>query len=378
LLYWQREDDPMDLTTRGIGDDLGPEKIVLVREPRTRLEAVVVVDNVACGPAIGGVRMALDVTVDEVIRLARAMTYKNAAAGLPHGGGKSGIAADPACEPEDKERLVRAFARKIRELTEYIPGPDMGTNETCMAWVKDEIGRSVGLPRVLGGIPLDKIGATGFGLAVATEVAAAEAKLPLDGARIAVEGFGAVGQHAARFLTRRGARLVAVSDSRGAIHNPAGLDVDALIAHKRTGSAVSAFPHGRPIDRDALVGVECEIWIPAARPDTLTADNVTRLQAKLILQGANIPATEAAEEWMHAHGVLSVPDIVANAGGVICAAVEYHGGTESQALAAIEERIRLNTQETLDRARAGNLLPRQAAIQMARVRIEEAMRYRGH
>jgi glutamate dehydrogenase/leucine dehydrogenase len=351
---------------------------VLVREPRTRLEAVVVVDNVACGPAIGGVRMALDVTVDEVIRLARAMTYKNAAAGLPHGGGKSGIAADPACEPEDKERLVRAFARKIRELTEYIPGPDMGTNETCMAWVKDEIGRSVGLPRVLGGIPLDKIGATGFGLAVATEVAAAEAKLPLDGARIAVEGFGAVGQHAARFLTRRGARLVAVSDSRGAIHNPAGLDVDALIAHKRTGSAVSAFPHGRPIDRDALVGVECEIWIPAARPDTLTADNVTRLQAKLILQGANIPATEAAEEWMHAHGVLSVPDIVANAGGVICAAVEYHGGTESQALAAIEERIRLNTQETLDRARAGTLLPRQAAIQMARVRIEEAMRYRGH
>jgi glutamate dehydrogenase/leucine dehydrogenase len=351
---------------------------VLVREPRTRLEAVVVVDNVACGPAIGGVRMALDVTVDEVIRLARAMTYKNAAAGLPHGGGKSGIAADPACEPEDKERLVRAFARKIRELTEYIPGPDMGTNETCMAWVKDEIGRSVGLPRVLGGIPLDKIGATGFGLAVATEVAAAEAKLPLDGARIAVEGFGAVGQHAARFLTRRGARLVAVSDSRGAIHNPAGLDVDALIAHKRTGSAVSAFPHGRPIDRDDLVGVECEIWIPAARPDTLTADNVTRLQAKLILQGANIPATEAAEEWMHAHGVLSVPDIVANAGGVICAAVEYHGGTESQALAAIEERIRLNTQETLDRARAGNLLPRQAAIQMARVRIEEAMRYRGH
>jgi glutamate dehydrogenase/leucine dehydrogenase len=351
---------------------------VLVREPRTRLEAVVVVDNVACGPAIGGVRMALDVTVDEVIRLARAMTYKNAAAGLPHGGGKSGIAADPACEPEDKERLVRAFARKIRELTEYIPGPDMGTNETCMAWVKDEIGRSVGLPRVLGGIPLDKIGATGFGLAIATEVAAAEAKLPLDGARIAVEGFGAVGQHAARFLTRRGARLVAVSDSRGAIHNPAGLDVDALIAHKRTGSAVSAFPHGRPIDRDELVGVECEIWIPAARPDTLTADNVTRLQAKLILQGANIPATEAAEEWMHAHGVLSVPDIVANAGGVICAAVEYHGGTESQALAAIEERIRLNTQETLDRARAGNLLPRQAAIQMARVRIEEAMRYRGH
>ena len=368
----------MYIAMRGIGDDLGPEKILLVREPRLGLEAVVVVDNVACGPAIGGVRMAPDVTVEEAFRLARAMTYKNAAAGLPHGGAKSGIIADPACEPEDKERLIRAFARMIGGLTEYIPGPDMGTHEACMAWVKDEIGRSVGLPRVLGGIPLDEIGATGFGLAVAAEVAADEAKLTLDGARMAVEGFGAVGQHAARFLTRRGARLVAASDSRGAILNPQGLDVDALIAHKRAGSEVSAFPHGRPLAADQLVGVACEIWIPAARPDTLTADNVTRLQAKLILQGANIPATEAAEEWMHGHGVLSVPDFVANAGGVICAAIEYRGGTESQALAAIEERVRCNTQETLDRARAGNVLPRQAAIQMARVRIEEAMRYRGH
>jgi len=367
----------MDIIGRDIGDDLGPEKILLVREPRVGLEAVVVIDNIACGPAIGGVRMAPDVTVDEVYRLARAMTYKNAAAGLPHGGGKSGIMADPACEPQDKERLVRAFARAIGGLTDYIPGPDMGTTEACMAWVKDEIGRSVGLPRVLGGIPLDEIGATGFGLAIAAEVAAAAIKLPLEGARMVVEGFGAVGQHAARFLTRRGVRLVAASDSRGAMHDPGGLDVEALIAHKRTGSSVHSFP-GHPIPADQLIGVQCEIWIPAARPDTLTADNVTRLRAKLVLQGANIPATEAAEQWMHAHGVLSVPDFVANAGGVICAAVEYHGGTEHHALASIEEKIRSNTQETLERARAANILPRQAAIQMARVRIEEAMRYRGH
>ncbi len=368
----------MDIVVRGIGDDLGPEKVLLVREPRARLDAIVVVDNVACGPAIGGVRMAPDVTVDEVFRLARAMTFKNAAAGLPHGDGKSGIIADPGCAPEDKERLVRTFARMIRGLTEYIPGPDMGTNEACMAWVKDEIDRAVGLPRVLGGIPLDEIGATGFGLAVAAEVAVSDAKLALEGARMAVEGFGAVGQHAARFLARRGARLVAASDSRGAIHNPEGLDVEALIAHKRAGLPMGAFPYGRPMSTDQLVAVACEIWIPAARPDTLTADNVARLQAKLILQGANIPATEAAEEWMHAHGILSVPDFVANAGGVICAAVEYHGGTQAQAFAVIEERIRSNTLETLERARAGHLLPRQAAIQITRVRIEEAMRYRGH
>ncbi|MEK7837030.1 MAG: Glu/Leu/Phe/Val dehydrogenase dimerization domain-containing protein, partial [candidate division NC10 bacterium] len=295
----------MSVVARGIGDELGPAKILILREPRVGLEAVVVVDNVACGPAIGGVRMAPDVTLEEVCRLARAMTFKNAAAGLPHGGGKSGILADPTCSPPQKEALVRTFARMIRELTEYIPGPDMGTNEACMAWIKDEIDRAVGLPRALGGIPLDEIGATGFGLAVAAEVATAEATLSLKGARVAIEGFGAVGQHAARFLVQRGARVVAASDSRGATYNCDGLDVDALIAHKRAGRGVSAFPTGSPMKREDVIGVECEIWIPAARPDTLTADNVGRLRAKLVLQGANIPATDSAEEEMHARGIVN-------------------------------------------------------------------------
>jgi glutamate dehydrogenase/leucine dehydrogenase len=320
--------------------------------------------------------MAPDVTVEEVVRLARAMTLKNAAAGLPHGGGKAGILADPACAPDRKEALVRTFARMIRGLTEYIPGPDMGTNEACMAWISDEIGRAVGLPRVIGGIPLDEIGATGFGLAVAAEVAAAEAKLSLDGARVAIEGFGSVGQHAARFLARRGARLVAASDSRGATHHPGGIDVEALIAHKRAGLALTAFPGASPMKGEDLVGIECEIWIPAARPDTLTAANASRLRAKLILQGANIPATPAAEAEMHARGILSLPDFIVNAGGVICAAGEYRGGSQAQALTAIEEKIRLTTQEMLEQARVRGLAPRQAATEMVRGRIAEAMQYR--
>jgi glutamate dehydrogenase (NAD(P)+) len=366
----------MDLLPPGSADELGPAKVVLIRDPRAGLAAIVVVDNVACGPAIGGVRMASDVTLAEVSRLARAMTMKNAAAGLAHGGGKAGIVADPAANAEDKERRVRTFARAIRSLTEYIPGPDMGTDERCMAWVKDEIDRAVGLPRVIGGIPLDEIGATGLGVAVAAEVAAPEAGISLAGARVAVEGFGAVGQHAARFLAARGARLVAASDSRGAIHEPAGLPIDALIAHKRAGRPLSAFAGGRAIARSALIGIPCDIWIPAARPDTLTADNVKDLEARLVIQGANIPATGPAEEWMHAHGILSIPDFIANAGGVICAAIEYHGGTEAQALAVIEERIRANTRETLERARADRVAPRQAAIGMATARVREAMGYR--
>jgi glutamate dehydrogenase (NAD(P)+) len=365
----------MNVGKQGLADELGPRKVLRLREPRVGLEGIVVVDNIACGPAIGGVRMAPDVTIEEVGRLARAMTFKNAAAGLAHGGGKAGIVADPASPAPRKEALVRVFARMIQDLTEYIPGPDMGTDETCMAWVKDEIGRAVGLPRVVGGIPLDEIGATGFGVVAAAEVAAKEAGLELEGARVAIEGLGAVGLHAARFLAKRGVRLVAASDSRGAIQNPAGLDIEALIAHKRAGLPLSTFPNGRSLDREELVAVPCEIWIPAARPDTLRTDNVERLQAKMVLQGANIPATEAAEHWMHAHGILNVPDFVANAGGVICAAVEYHGGTEATAFSMIEEKIRANTLETLQRARREGILPREAATRMARSRVEDAMRY---
>jgi glutamate dehydrogenase/leucine dehydrogenase len=366
----------MDIVIKNIGDELGPEKILLLHQPLAGLRAIVVVDNTACGPALGGVRMAADVSVEEVARLARAMTFKNAAAGLPHGGGKAGIIADPACGPAEKETLVRTFAHMIRDLTDYIPGPDMGLNEASMAWIKDEIDRAAGLPRVLGGIPLDEIGATGFGLAVAAEVAAPMAGISLKGARMAVQGFGAVGQHVARFLCQRGARLVAASDSRGATYNAQGLDVDALIQHKHTGAPVSTFAGGCALNPDALIGIACEIWIPAARPDVLTESNADQLQAKLVLQGANIPATGAAEKWMHDHGILSIPDFIANAGGVICAAVEYQGGTEQQALATIEEKIRHNTTEVLAQVKHAGLLPREAAIRLARQRVEEAQSYR--
>ncbi|MFT5176791.1 MAG: glutamate dehydrogenase (NAD(P)+) [Gammaproteobacteria bacterium] len=148
-------------------DELGPAKVIHLSEPRHGLQAIVVVDNVSAGPAIGGVRMASDVSVGECTRLARAMTLKNAAAGLAHGGGKSVIVADPTLPAQSKERLMRAFARAIADIKDYIPGPDMGTDERCMAFVHDEIGRVVGLPVELGGIPLDEVGATGFGVAVA-------------------------------------------------------------------------------------------------------------------------------------------------------------------------------------------------------------------
>ena len=364
------------VTWPAVTGDLGPAKVVLLRDPAAGLEAIVVVDNVACGPAVGGIRMARDVSVEEVARLARAMTLKNAAAGLPHGGGKAGIVADPRMPAAEKARLIRAFGRAIRDLAEYIPGPDMGTDEACMGHLHDEIGRAVGLPRVLGGIPLDAIGATGFGLAIAAEVAEEFAGVALRGARVAIQGFGAVGRHAARFLAERGAVLVAVGDSRGALARSEGLDVAQLIAFKDEGGTVADFPAGTRLAAGDLVGVDCDIWIPAARPDVLDEGNAGRLRAKLVLQGANIPATPEAEAMLHARGVISVPDFIANAGGVICAAVEYHGGTETQAFAVIADKVRANTRAVLARARDGGLLPRAAAEDLARARIMEAAGYR--
>jgi glutamate dehydrogenase/leucine dehydrogenase len=354
-------------------DELGPSKIVHIYQPSLGLKAIVAIDNVACGPSIGGVRMATDVTAEEAFRLARAMTLKNAAAGLPHGGGKSVIFGDPKMAGNRKEQLIRAFACAIEPLTDYIPGPDMGTDETCMAWIMDEIGRSVGLPREIGGIPLDEIGATGFGLAACAEVAQEYAGTNLEGARVAIQGFGSVGQHAGRFLVERGARIIAAADSGGTVTNESGLDIGALIALKQEGQSVSAFDKPGSESADSIIDVECDIWIPAARPDIIRSDNVDRLKTKLILQGANIPVTRDAEATLHERGVLSVPDFIANAGGVICASVEYHGGTQNTALATIKEKIAANTRAVLEEARRAEKSPRLAAVALAEQRVRHAM-----
>ena len=357
-------------------DELGPARVIHVHQPAIGLAATVVLDNLACGPAIGGLRMAPDVTTAECARLARAMTLKNAAAGLPHGGGKSVLRADPRMSEADKERLIRAFAAALRHEHGYIIGPDMGTDETCMAWIHDEIGRATGLPRALGGIPLDQIGATGWGVCHATEVALTRLGRPLAGARLVVQGFGAVGRHAARFLSARGAKLVAVADSAGAIYQPDGIELDRLLAIKAHGGSVVAYPGARIIDAEALIGVDCDVWIPAARPDAIHAGNVDRVRAALVVQGANIPVTADAERSLHARGVCVVPDFIANAGGVICAALELQRATEHAALAAVQERIRANIVAVLDRADASGNTPRQAAEALALERVRSAMQTR--
>ncbi|MFU8766908.1 MAG: Glu/Leu/Phe/Val family dehydrogenase [Candidatus Methanoperedens sp.] len=366
----------MDLTNRvfEFADDIGPEKIVHLYEPRSQTKAIVVIDNVAAGPALGGVRMALDVTTAEVVRLSRSMTYKNIMAGLPHGGGKSGIIADP--KTVNKEHVIRTFARGINSLTDYIPGPDMGTDETSMAYVYDETGRAAGLPRELGGIPLDEIGATAYGTAVCADIAQEYINLDLNGARLTIEGFGNVGKPAARFFAERGAILVGASDSNGTIYNKNGLDVDDLIRIKETTGSVTNYKDGEVLESTDLLMISTDIFLPAARPDVINEGNSDVIDAGLIIEAANIPITEKAEKILHDRGILVIPDFIANAGGVITASVEYHGGTETQAFDRIKYSISRNTKEILDKVYSENTYPRDTAVSIAKQRVLRAMKYR--
>ena len=350
-----------------------PEEVIFINDENDResvgLTAVVVIDDTRLGPAMGGVRMVAGGSIDECRRLAHAMTLKNAAAGLDYGGGKALIFADEAAPQARKEELMRAFAKALKPISHYIPGPDMGTDEKLMAVVKEITGRAIGLPRAEGGIPLDEIGATGHGLKTSIAVALEHLGMKMKGMRFVVQGFGSVGTHVARFLAEQGAIMVGVSDISGARIDPKGIMVHRLMEHTRHGGFVGDYFEGHAACGEALIDTECDVWIPAARPDVFNASNAGRVRAKIIAEGANIPATEAAEEIFHQRGILVLPDFIANAGGVICGAVEFEGGDERLAMAEIERRIRANTQAVLERVATRGLRPRAAALELAYARL---------
>lgn len=356
-------------------DEIGPEKVLYIHDSKTNLMGILVIDNVARGPAIGGLRMTPDLTTEEVLRLARTMTFKNSLAGLRHGGAKSGIIADPKTLGRDD--LIRSYAKAIRPLSDYIPGPDLGTDEKCMAIVYDEIGRAVGLPREMGGIPIDEIGITGYGVAISTQIACDYLGKELAGSTVAIEGFGAVGKATARFLSQRNAKIVAVSDSKGTIYNPSGLNYKELDSVKTTTGTIANYNDGEKLGTADLFRLNVDILIPGARPDAVSKENVNEVNAKLIVEAANIPVTVEAEKTFHARNILVIPDIVANAGGVIASSVEYRGGEEDEAFEAVRSKIGRNVKEVLDVVRNEGISPREAAERIARERTIKPMKYRG-
>jgi len=353
-------------------DSIGPEKIIQLYDPKSGMKGILVVDNTRRGPGKGGTRMSLSVSIEEVSRLARAMTLKNAMADLPFGGAKSGIIVDSkALTKEKKAELVTAFAHALKQVSPsiYVGAPDIAMAEEEMRIMAKILGNKgvTGKPKDIGGIP-HELGSTGFGVYHSTKVAAAHIHLPLQGARIAVEGFGNVGSFAAKFLGEEGTILVAASDSKGAIYNKEGLDVEELIQLKAQGKSVTDYDDGERIDD--IMTIDCDVLIPAAQADVINDNNKDDVKAKIIVEGANIPMSEEIEEEFHRKGILVIPDFVANAGGVISSYVEYIGGKEHEVFPLVEKKITNNTRMVLEKSKQHNTSPRKAAMHIALERLK--------
>ncbi len=374
-------------------DEFGPEKIVEVYDKKVDLRGILVIDSTALGPGKGGIRITPTVNVEEIFRLARTMTWKNALAELPFGGAKSGIIADvKKISTEQKKDLIQSFSRALKPLVPkfYIAGPDINTTEQDMQWFAEANGNwkaATGKPsRVCMlqfgkkgekcGIP-HEYGSTGLGIAHAAAVAAVYIGMDISNMTVAIEGFGNVGTFVAKHLSRLCAKITTVSDSKGCIYNPEGLNPDVLIGIKeKTGSVVN-YKDGKVLPNKELFGLPVDILIPAALPDTINEDNVEKIKAKIVVEGANIPATLAAEKVLHKKGILVVPDFVANAGGVISSYAEYRGYNPTKMFETVERKIRRNTKVVLNRAKKKNIIPRDAALEIAKERVLKAMRKKG-
>ncbi|MHA6622422.1 Glu/Leu/Phe/Val family dehydrogenase [Pseudonocardia sp. DLS-67] len=367
-------------------DGWGPEKVVCVADRRTGMKGVLVLDNTARGMGKGGTRMSPTLTVTEVARLARTMTWKWAAVDLFHGGAKAGILGDPTAE--DKEAVLRAFARALANEVprEYVFGLDMGLSERDAAVMADELGdrsAAVGLPRALGGLPYDELGVTGYGVAEATDAAAADIGMCLAGARVVVQGFGAVGSAAVRRLDALGAVVVGLSTAQGAVHHRDGLDVAALLKlHAEVGDAC-VHEYGVAMPADELLHLEADILVPAAREDVIDEHVAGATTARLVVEGANMPTTPAARELLAARGIAVVPDFIANAGGVVAAAHSMTARSSpfapdpARIFAMISEKLRANTTAVLDESRRRRTTTHDAALAMAQARVRAAMELRG-
>ena len=291
--------------------------------------------NINRGPAKGGIRYDSAVTLDEVRALAMWMTWKCAVVDIPFGGAKGGVICDPKTMSEaEVERLTRRYATEISLLigpSSDIPAPDVNTTPQIMAWIMDTYSMHVGysVPAVVTGKPLaiggseGRVEATATGVATLTEMAAHDLKLPLSGARVAIQGYGNAGAIAAKLLQAKGCRIVAVSDTAGGIYDEKGLDPDKVSRHKQEHKTVVGFPGAQKVTVGGVLEVPCDILVPAATENQLTGENAERIQAKLIAEAANGPTTPDADRIFAKRGVTVIPDILANAAGVTVSYFEW-------------------------------------------------------
>ncbi len=319
-----------------------PKRILVVDVPIhlddgtvAHFEGYRVQHNTSRGPAKGGIRFHQDVTLSEVMALSAWMTIKNAAVNLPYGGGKGGVRIDPRkYSTGELERLTRRYATEIGLIIgpeKDIPAPDVNTNPQTMAWIMDtysmNVGRTstgvvTGKPVSLGG-SLGRADATGRGVFVTGAEAMKKLGLPLEGARVAIQGFGNVGEAAARIFHQHGAKIVAIQDVTGTIHSEAGIDPAAALEHLRRTGKITELPGSEEIQKDEFWSVDCDVLIPAALENQITLANADKIRAKLIVEGANGPTNPAADDLLAGKGITIVPDVLANAGGVTVSYFEW-------------------------------------------------------
>jgi glutamate dehydrogenase/leucine dehydrogenase len=363
---------------------------VTMYDPSTDTRAFLIIDTLKQGIAGGGIRMMPTVTMDEVHRLAKAMTHKFSAVNIPMGGSKSGIVADP--NSPDKQKHLEAFAKMAKPFLSsmYIAGEDMGTTaddvgflyETAdCSWVKVASTQVEGFnmpsdfdPTNFHGVNLE-VQLTGFGVAESCEEACRVLGLVPSNATVAIQGFGTVGSVTAKNLVKMGFKITTISDVLGTIHHPDGLPIDALIAIKDDLGTVDRDKNNfdcQQLHRDEWLAQDADILIPAALADTITMDNVGRVNAKLIVEGANIPITEAAEQTLFERDIAIVPDFIANAGAaggfglIITAQVEQN---PDAIFAELGKRMRTATRDVLESSRQDGVLPREVAVQLAESRL---------
>ena len=350
--------------------------------------------NGARGPYKGGIRYHPEADVDEVRALASLMTWKTALMNLPFGGAKGGVQVDPGeLSVEELNRLTRRYTLNIEHLlapNRDIPAPDLGTNAQTMAWMMDAYGQLhghspacvTGKPVEIGG-SLGRDSATGRGVAYLINQSASDMNMNPEGARIVIQGFGNVGSWTARLLQEYGCQVIAVSGVRGGVYNSKGLDIPALQEHQRESGGVPGFAGGEDITNDDLLELECEVLVPAAIGNVLTAENAPKLRTKLVMEAANHPSTPEADDILAERGIQVMPDILVNAGGVI---VSYFEWTQNlQEFRWEESRVNEELLKIMDRgyqavremAASQSITHRQAAFRIGVERVARAVELRG-
>jgi glutamate dehydrogenase (NAD(P)+) len=291
--------------------------------------------NITLGPAKGGIRYHPDVSLDEVTALAAWMTWKCAVAHVPFGGGKGGVICDPTrMSRRELESLTRRYVAEIIDAIgpeKDVPAPDVNTNDQIMAWVMDTYSMHVGhtSTAVVTGKPVEMGGslgrreATGRGVMIVVREAAKHLGFDIKGARVAVQGFGNVGSVSADLLSKIGAKIVAVTDWKGGVYNPDGLDIEKMLDFSRQHRTIDGFPGGEPIENEQLFALDVEVLVPAALENQITMDNAPVIRARVVAEGANGPTTPEAHKHLHERGIFVIPDILANAGGVTTSYFEW-------------------------------------------------------